>query len=184
MTRLVYFQINYHVLYVEFTLWVSMYHEQLAKFACYYLWLLNHSLVVSNQLTICLSSECLIDSQWCDHRMEVKSINRWIVIMRNNTNIYSSNGLNVSMNINSIDVDSHTIPAINAHIHRNDCQPMGLPVATKSQPKPKSKGFESTSRPTKRPPSERRFKCDQCERQTYLLFCLSFDSCLISLLFA
>ena len=85
-----------------------------------------------------------------------------------NTSIYTSNGLNV---MNSINVETNTIPTINADLHRNECQQMGLPVATKSQPKPKTnKCIDSCSRPTKRPPSERRFKCDQCERTTNFWF--------------
>lgn len=49
----------------------------------------------------------------------------------------------------------------------DDSQPIGVPVATKSQPKPKARCSQSCSRQTKRPPSERRFKCDQCERMFF-----------------
>lgn len=87
--------------------------------------------------------------------------------MRNTTNIQHLNGLNV-MNINNINIETNSITAINLNNTPNDCQPIGLPVlATKSQPKPKTKCHESSSRQTKRPPSERRFKCDQCERMFF-----------------
>lgn len=88
--------------------------------------------------------------------------------MRNEFNINNLNGLNV-MNINNninTNISSINTTAININDNLNNNQTNGLPVATKSVPKPKSRCSQS-SRQTKRPPSERRFKCDQCERMFF-----------------
>ncbi len=90
--------------------------------------------------------------------------------MRNTSDLL--NGLNV-MNINNINdiniettsISTTNITAISLTHNCNDSQQQNsLPVAIKSQPKPKTRCPQSSTRQTKRPPSERRFKCDQCER--------------------
>ncbi|CAG2175484.1 unnamed protein product [Oppiella nova] len=86
----------------------------------------------------------------------------------NTGNIHNLNGVNgMNININTINIETNSSTAINLNSNtRNDGQPMGAVLAKKSQPK--TKCVDSCSRPTKRPPSERRFKCDQCERETHL----------------
>jgi uncharacterized C2H2 Zn-finger protein len=92
--------------------------------------------------------------------------------MRNTSDINGLNVMNIN-NINDINIETTSISTTNitaislTHNCNDSQQQNSLPVAIKSQPKPKTRCPQSSSRQTKRPPSERRFKCDQCERMFF-----------------